>query len=469
MIHKPLKTRFAPSPTGYIHLGNARTALFNALLARKYGGVFLLRIEDTDRERSQTLYTQGLLDDLRRLGLQWQEGFAVGGEHGPYVQSERGDVYQRHYAILEHKELVYPCFCTPTELALVRKSQLAAGRPPRYPGTCARLNDTERRTRKAKGLNPTLRFRVPAERTIVFNDLVRGPQRYRSADIGDFIIRRADGSPQFFFTNAVDDAVMGVTHVLRGEDHLTNTPRQLLLLEALALPAPEYGHITMLVGHDGSPLSKRHGSRSLRELYEAGYLPDAINNYLARLGHTYERDVWMTFSELAANFAIERLGRAPARYDETQLLHWQTEAVARADVNQLWNWMGRAVQSRVPEAKRNAFVETVRPNIHFPQDALNWAERIFNPQVLTINHAARTVIDATETAFFTEALAAYAEHGAAYQALIDALKARSGIKGKALFMPLRAALTGETHGPELAHLLNLMPAEIVYQRLQACC
>jgi glutamyl-tRNA synthetase len=310
---------------------------------------------------------------------------------------------------------------------------------------------------------------VPAEKTIVFNDLVRGSQRYRTADIGDFIIRRADGSPQFFFTNAVDDAVMGVTHVLRGEDHLTNTPRQLLLLEALELSAPEYGHITMLVGHNGSPLSKRHGSRSLRELHETGYLPDAINNYLARLGHTFERDTWMAFSELAANFAIERLGRAPARYDEAQLLHWQAEAIARADANQLWNWMGKAVQSRVPEDKRIDFVETVRPNIHFPQDALNWAERMFNPQALTMSHAARAIIEATETAFFNEALAAYAEHGAAYQALIEALKARSGVKGKALFMPLRTALTGETHGPELARLLNLMPPEIVYQRLRARC
>jgi nondiscriminating glutamyl-tRNA synthetase len=321
------KTRFAPSPTGYLHLGNVRTALFNALLARREQGSFLLRIEDTDRERSRPEYVAALLEDLRWLGLDWQEGPEIGGPHPPYAQSERAAIYAGYYQRLEERGLVYPCFCSPAELALSRKTQLAAGRPPRYAGTCARLSEAERQARRRRGLQPTLRFRTPPGQLVQFIDLARGPQQFASDDIGDFIIRRADGGPQFFFANAVDDALMGITHLLRGEDHLSNTPRQLLLLEALDLPAPHYGHLALIVGADGGPLSKREGHFSVRELRATGYLPEALLNDLARIGHSYAHDHWMSLAELAEAFTLERLGRAPARYDEAQLLHWQSEAV----------------------------------------------------------------------------------------------------------------------------------------------
>jgi glutamyl-tRNA synthetase len=315
-------------------------------------------------------------------------------------------------------------------------------------------------------LQPTLRFQVPAGRTVEFTDLVRGPQRFASDDIGDFVIRRADGGPQFFFVNAVDDALMEITHVLRGEDHLTNTPRQLLLLEALELPAPEYGHMALIVGSDGGPLSKREGDLSIRELRTAGYLAEALLNYLSRLGHYYGRDGWMEPAELAAEFAVAHLGRAPARYDEAQLLHWQAEAVRYAAPERLWKWMGEAVHQRVPSHCRDDFVVAVRPNIRFPVDAAFWAERLFGEE-LTLSEDSRAIITAAGSAFFHHALAAYAEHGADYQALVEALKLRTGMKGKNLFMPLRAALTGETHGPELARILALSPPESVQRRLQA--
>lgn len=462
-----VKTRFAPSPTGHMHLGNARTALFSALLARKHEGVFLVRVEDTDKERSTLAYRDDLLEDLRWLGLDWQEGIDVGGPLGPYAQSEREAIYQHYYQILEEKEQVYPCFCSPTELALVRKAQLAAGQPPRYPGTCARLNEAERQTRWARGLKPTLRFRITPGKIVAFTDLVRGPQQFSSDDLGDFIIRRADGSAQFFFSNAVDDALMEVTHVLRGEDHLTNTPRQLLLLEALSLVAPQYGHITLLVGADGSPLSKRHGSRSLRDLREAGFLPQALMNYLARLGHSYPRDDWMTLLELAQHFAIERLGRASARFDENQLLHWQAEAIARANADDLWRWMGTPAHSQVPENQRLEFIETVRPNIRFPQEAQKWAQQLLHDTPLQLSEAAAQQITTAGLDFFSQALAAFETHGSHYGALTGQIKSTTGHKGKTLFMPLRAALTGEVHGPELARILTLMPSELVRKRLQA--
>lgn len=467
MTTEIVKTRFAPSPTGYLHLGNVRTALFNTFLARRRGGQFLLRIEDTDRERSRPEYVAALLEDLHWLGLDWQEGPEVGGARGPYAQSERAAIYADYYQRLETTGQAYPCFCTPAELALSRKAQLSAGRPPRYAGTCARLSEAERCARLERGLQPTLRFRVPAGRTVEFTDRVRGPQRFASDDIGDFVIRRADGTPQFFFANAVDDALMGITHVLRGEDHLANTPRQLLLLEALELPAPEYGHLALIIGADGGPLSKREGDLSLRELRAAGYLPEALLNYLARLGHVYDRDEWLEPAELAAGFALEHLGRASARYDAAQLLHWQSEAVRRMDPDRLWLWMGTTVPQYVAPDSRDDFIATVRPNIRFPADAAFWAERLFNAD-LTLSAESRAVIVAAGSAFFTHALAAYAQHGAAYPRLVEDLKRRTGLKGKHLFMPLRAALTGETHGPELARVLDLMAPERVRRRLQAC-
>lgn len=467
MTTEIVKTRFAPSPTGYLHLGNVRTALFNTFLARRRGGQFLLRIEDTDRERSRPEYVAALLEDLHWLGLDWQEGPEVGGARGPYAQSERAAIYADYYQRLETTGQAYPCFCTPAELALSRKAQLSAGRPPRYAGTCARLSEAERCARLERGLQPTLRFRVPAGRTVEFTDRVRGLQRFASDDIGDFVIRRADGTPQFFFANAVDDALMGITHVLRGEDHLANTPRQLLLLEALELPAPEYGHLALIIGADGGPLSKREGDLSLRELRAAGYLPEALLNYLARLGHVYDRDEWLEPAELAAGFALEHLGRASARYDAAQLLHWQSEAVRRMDPDRLWLWMGTTVPQYVAPDSRDDFIATVRPNIRFPADAAFWAERLFNAD-LTPSAEGRAVIVAAGSAFFTHALAAYAQHGAAYPRLVEDLKRRTGLKGKHLFMPLRAALTGETHGPELARVLDLMAPERVRRRLQAC-
>src|SRR5579885_660792 len=299
-----IRTRFAPSPTGEIHVGNARTALFSALLAARDGGTFILRIEDTDAARSLASHEEQMRADLGWLGVHWQEGPDVGGPKGPYRQSERGAIYAGHLEQLAQQGKVYPCFCTTLELEVSRKTQLAAGKPPRYAGTCAKLSTPEIEARLARGLKPALRFRVPEQGETVFIDLVRGRQVFAHHDIGDFIVRRADGSPAFFFSNAVDDAHMGVTHVLRGEDHLANTPRQLLLLAALGLQAPQYAHLSLIVGQGGAPLSKREGGGSLKELRAEGVLPEALLNYLARLGHTCSDNTFLDFAALAKGFSI---------------------------------------------------------------------------------------------------------------------------------------------------------------------
>ncbi len=251
MPDSPHITRFAPSPTGSLHLGNARTALFNYLAARASGGRMVLRVEDTDAERSEERHLERLLADLHWLGVEWDEGPDVGGPHGPYRQSQRGPHYSAAIARLREKGLAYPCFCTPEELSLSRRTQLAAGRPPRYAGTCAALAADEVERRIGEGTGYAMRFRVPSGRVVDFDDLIHGPQRFASDDIGDFVVSRADGSAAFFLGNAIDDAAMGVTLVLRGDDHLANTPRQILLLEALDLPVPRYGHLPLVLADLG--------------------------------------------------------------------------------------------------------------------------------------------------------------------------------------------------------------------------
>ncbi len=456
-----IKTRFAPSPTGLMHLGNVRTALFNYCLSRREKGVFLLRIEDTDKTRDTEEWVAAIVEDLRFLGLHWDEGYGAGGETGPYRQSERGAVYAEYYRALEAEDHAYPCFCTPEELAMTRKAQLAAGQPPRYPGTCARLGAEPIEARRRAGHPASLRFRVPGG-TVVFDDLVRGPQSFAAPDIGDFVIRRSDGSPAFFFSNAVDDALMGVTHVLRGEDHLSNTPRQLMLLEALGLPAPRYGHIALVLGEDGTPLGKRQGSLSVRALRERGYLCLALDNALAWLGHSYEDPGDRDLEALAAGFSVDRLGRAPARFDAARLDHHQREALARSAPAELWRWMSAAVGERVPEALRSAFVEAIRANVLLPADALAWAEIFYGDRIAISGAAARVLAEAPPK-FFEEAIEVWAERSD-LSGLANDLKRRSGVSGKSLYLPLRAALTGRSDGPDLAHILALMPRARVRER-----
>ena len=463
MEPRPFKTRFAPSPTGLLHLGNVRTALFNYLLAGRTHGVFLLRLEDTDAMRGHEKYAVTLEEDLRWLGLGWGEGPGVGGGHGPYAQSERGHIYKEYFDALEEKGLAYPCFCSEHELAISRKTQLAAGHPPRYTGRCRSLSRADAKARFAQGAPATLRFRVGDGTTVAFQDKVRGLQSFATSDIGDFVIRRSDGTPAFFFCNAIDDALMGTTLVVRGEDHLTNTPRQILLLQALGLPLPEYAHIALVVGADGAPLSKRTGSKSVHELRESGFLPLAVNNYLARLGHTYDANTLMSMPELAEHFDLARLGRAPARYDEAQLLHWQHEAIVHASTDALWDWMSQAAHSLVPASERTAFVEAVRANVLFPQDAGEWAERIYSEN-LPYTSEARNAILGAGPEFFGKA-AELLRPQMDFSAYAESVKAATGAKGKALFQPLRSALTGQIHGPEMPRVFSLIGFQRATRRL----
>lgn len=466
------KARFAPSPTGLIHIGNARTALLSALLAKQATGTFLLRIEDTDKERSKEEYTQALMRDLCWLHCKWDEGPDIGGEYGPYWQSEREAIYNRYYQQLEHAGLAYPCFCSEEKLAVTRKIQRAAGQPPRYPGTCRSLSQEEIADKIAQGQSAVLRFRVPDNEVVEFNDLVKGVQKFNTQDIGDFIIRRANGFPSFMFTNAIDDSMMKVTHVLRGEDHLTNTPRQLMILQALDMRAPTYGHISLILGNDNSPLSKRHGSKSLQALREDGWLPGALLNYMARLGHYYADNDFMSFAELADKFAIDNLSKSPAKFDPAQMHYWQKEAVAQLDEMRFWQWLNRDEMADVPNAasqlttaQKTAFFEAIRGNVVFPADAWQWFD-VFFCKKLMLDAEQQASLHNTTQQFFTVAIAAAETLGSDIKAIANEVKNLTGAKGKALFMPLRIALTGQSHGPDFAAISQLLNKEQIIERLQ---
>jgi glutamyl-tRNA synthetase len=460
-----MKTRFAPSPTGYIHIGNARTALLSALVGYQGQGNFLVRIEDTDKARSTDEYMNALLQDLTWLGLTWQEGEGVGGPQGPYRQSLRHDIYEHYYQELVQHKHAYFCYCTDEELELTRKLQIASGQPPRYPGTCRHLTAAQQEQKIAEARKPSLRFAMPQGKKITFHDLVKGEQIFLSDDIGDFIIRRQDGGSTFMFCNAIDDSLMDVTHVIRGEDHLTNTPRQLIILTTLKLRTPEYGHISLINGMDGTPLSKRNGSRSIRELRDIGFLPLAIVNYLARLGHYYESNAFMNMAELAQRFSIKHLGKSASKFDETQLKYWQKQAVLSVAPELLWQWLSPALQDLVSTTQKELILKILREGALFPDEAQHLVRTLLGEPELTAE--AQQIIKVAGVKFYEHALKAIEQFGANFTAVNQALSDTLGLKGKALFQPLRVALTGELHGPQMTDVFSLLGADLLCSRLQS--
>ncbi|HVE43865.1 MAG TPA: glutamate--tRNA ligase [Gammaproteobacteria bacterium] len=459
-----VRTRFCPSPTGIIHLGNARTALFSALYAKKSEGVFVLRIEDTDVSRSEERYVESLQENMHWLGLAWQEGPGVGGAHGPYWQSQRQSIYEKYYRVLEEKKRIYPCFCSDQTLALSRKLQLSRGQAPRYAGSCLKLSAEEIAARLAAGERPAWRFSVPVKEAIEFVDMIKGPQCFQSDDIGDFIVRRADGTAPFLFCNAIDDAEMKVSHVLRGEDHLANTPRQLMILESLGLFVPTYGHLSMIVGEDGAPLSKRHGSFSVDGIRDEGYLAIAVMNYLARLGHATDNQQLLPFDALAKHFDIGHVSKSPARFDNIQLLYWQKMAVQSLSNDAFWRWVGESVKNQVPEAMSDLFATSVKANIAFPHDALLWAKIFFHDSA-DIEASELALLKEAGEQFFVTAELMVDKYGLDLSTILNEMKHTLGVQGKKLFMPLRIALTGRVNGPELVQIVGLLGQQKVKHRL----
>jgi glutamyl-tRNA synthetase len=467
------KTRFAPSPTGFMHFGNARTALFNVLYAKHLKGTCLLRIEDTDKLRSEDQYTQAIIQDLEWLGLPW----AGNSDGQPVHQSNRDAIYEEYYRKLISQGRAYPCFCTEQELAISRKVQLTRGQPPRYAGTCRHLTKAQQEEKIKKGIKPALRFLVESGKTVQFEDVIRGPQTFLSDDIGDFIIRRGDGSAAFFFCNAIDDALMGVTHALRGEDHLSNTPRQIMILEAVGLGAPQYGHFPTILGQDGAPLSKRNGSRSMKTLREEGYHPKAILNYMARLGHYYADNSLMDVDTLGANFGLSHISHSPAHFDEVQLNFWQKEAMYKSTLPEFVDFICHYAsfndleipQKWQDKSAFSRFAAIIQPNVTMPQEALNWARWLLCDTVNDLSEAVQEIIEKTEKNLILAAVNTLQNDPSIdYAAWIKAIQTETGLKGKALYLPIRAIIMRQLSGPELEKVFVLLGPESIRARFEEC-
>ncbi len=461
---KTMRVRFAPSPTGQLHVGNARTALFNWLLARGNGGTLILRIEDTDFERSTRQSSDAILEDLRWMGLTWDEGVEAGGDHGPYRQSERLHIYRAYIVELMAAGHAYQCFCSAEQLEADRQAALEAGRPPKYVGRCRDIPKADARRRIDNGEKAVVRFRVPEGRDVVFNDIVRGEVRFSTEVIGDPVLVRSDGIPAYNYAVVIDDALMGITHVVRGEDHISNTPRQILLYEAFGWTVPAFAHLSLVMGPDHSPLSKRHGATSVAEFRARGYLPEALTNYLALLGWSPgEGDELLPLDDLAKRFRLEDVGHSAGVFDIDKL-SWVNRHYLKVGepgrVTQLTTpYLHSAGWVTEPNPAGVAFLESIVPVAASAVDRLEQvparlaflfdysATRAFeDPGVRAEALASRPVIEglAAELATLPPML-----DRDAFRAAAARVRERSGQKGKALFHPIRLALTGEPEGLEL--------------------
>ena len=462
---KANKTRFSPSPTGLLHLGNLRTALFSFLMAQKYKSPFLLRIEDTDFERSKEEFSKAICEDLNWMQLNWDEGPHSGGKEDSYYQSERVHLYEEFYSELLDKNLIYPCFTSEEELKIIRRNQIAAGEPPRYTGVWSEASENEIQEELDKGNQPVYRFRIPKDDNIKFVDLVKGEQSFSTNDLDDFIVRKKDATPTFMFANAVDDSLMEVDLVLRGDDHLSNTPRQIALLKALNLSLPQYAHVSLFTGLDGAPLSKRNGSLSINDLREMGYLPKAVANYLSRVGHTIPDNDLKTLEDLALVFETQNISSSPSKFDMDQLLFWQKKTVESLTVNECKEWLEKHLRDLPSDLNHEDFIELVKDNINFPEEAKNYLNKLFY-QPLTAQTEVENIIKTAGKEFY---LVAYKVIDSGFDNWIEATKligGESGKKGKDLFMPLRVAITGQTKGPELDKVVDFIGVNRVLERVK---
>jgi len=478
----PVRVRFAPSPTGSdagsLHVGGARTALFNWLFARQTGGAFVLRMEDTDVKRSTLASEDSLMDGLRWLGLQWDEGPDIGGPFGPYRQSERLHHYHEAARALVEKGLAYPCFCSEEDLAAKRERAMAENRPPRYDGTCARI-DPPAAALRAEAEPHSIRFRVPA-REVVVPDLLRGEVAFGVDAVGDFILLRPDGMPVYNFACVVDDAAMAITHVLRGEDHLPNSLRQVLLYEALGLEIPVLVHVSMILGADRTKLSKRHGALSIDTYRERGYLPDALINYLALLGwNPGDGREAMSRDELTEAFSLERLVRSPAVFDPDKLDWLAGLKVRQAGAEALLDASRRHLPDET-DVRRLRMIGAVIDHLRCAADLPEALQLLRGERPDPEPEAARWLKNPELLQLVTTLLAQplYGDAARATDLPAGALTADEfkraareagrelGVKGKDLFMPLRVALTGADRGPELAVIAEILGREEVLARLR---
>jgi nondiscriminating glutamyl-tRNA synthetase len=468
--------RFAPSPTGQLHVGNARTALFNWLFARQKGGTFVLRIEDTDVDRSEARYEDQLIADLKWLGLNWDEGPDVGGAYSPYRQSDRLDIYREHAERLLTERKAYLCFCTEEELQREREKATAEHRQPIYSGKCRSLDPDEAELRRKERESCAIRLRIP-EHPIRFHDIVHGPVEFSNEVVSDPIILRSSGMPVYNYVVVIDDALMKITHVIRGDDHLSNTPKQVALYDALGWPVPEFAHLSTILGADRERLSKRHGATSIANFREMGVLPEALVNYLALLGWAPAGGTREIFSmkELVKEFSLERVTPSPAVFDMEKLYwlnrHYMKESspervtalarpyygplVGTEPSTEVQTWLDKITQLLGPSVDRlDQLPEKSALIFHF--DAKSALANPDNAEVLAGEHT-----DAVLTRFVVKILEDECARERRltpeqFKKIVNEVKAETGAKGKDLFHPIRIVITGSHSGPEFDKLIPIL-------------
>jgi nondiscriminating glutamyl-tRNA synthetase len=469
-----VRVRFAPSPTGQLHVGNARTALFNWLFARQKCGVMVLRIEDTDVERSEERFESQLLEDLKWLGLDWDEGPDVGGPNAPYRQSDRLDSYREQAERLLREGKAYLCFCSQEELERERAHALAHQQPPIYSGKCRALDPSESQRRRANGEAAAIRLRIP-EHPIRFHDIVHGPVEFSNEVVSDPIIMRSTGMPVYNYVVVVDDALMDITHVIRGDDHLSNTPKQVALYEALGWPVPEFAHLSTILGKDRERLSKRHGATSIANFREMGVLPEALMNYLALLGWAPSggtREIF-TPEELKKEFSLERVTPSPAVFD-MEKLYWLNRHYIKESPPERIEQLAESFFVRaglLPEnldGRTRAWFAKVVALLSPSVDKL---EQLPDRAALVFRYDAAAAVSAPDNAEVlaapktNEVLAVFAKQVESdpspmtperFKAIMNEVKAKTGAKGKDLFHPVRIVVTGSHSGPEFDRLIPIL-------------
>lgn len=481
-MDKKLKVRFAPSPTGPFHIGGARSALFNWLVARHANGTFLVRIEDTDLERSSRESEENIKASMKWLGLNWDEGIDVGGPNGPYRQTERLDLYKKEVQRLIDEGKAYYCYCSEEELEKERQEQLAEGKTPVYSGHCRHLTPEQIEAYKKEGRKPVVRLVVPTDKVYVVDDMVRGHVEFQSSGVGDFIIMKSDGIPVYNFAVVVDDAFMGVTHVIRAEEHLSNTPRQLAIYEALGYEPPKFGHISLILGSDHKKMSKRHGATSVTAYKDMGYLPDAVVNYLALLGWAPkgEQEIFSR-EELIQQFSMDRVSSNDAVFDIEKLNWINFQYMKKLSEDELLDFTlpflvkAGFVTLPLSDEKRDWLKQVVwyvRDHLYYGAQVVDNVRMFFEPVPEITDEELKTMMQSEDSQTILRTFADALKELPSFDA--DSIKTcfkkvmkDTGIKGKAAFEPTRVALTGATHGPGMYEMIALFGLEETEKRLQA--
>ncbi|EUJ18464.1 glutamate--tRNA ligase [Listeria aquatica] len=481
--NKKVRVRYAPSPTGYLHIGNARTALFNYLFARHNGGDFVIRIEDTDAKRNVEGGEESQMRNLKWLGIDWDEGVDKPGNFGPYRQSERTHIYDPLIEQLLDEGKAYKCYCTEEELEAEREAQKARGEMPRYSGKCRHLTEAERAEKEAQGLKPSIRFLVPENETITFNDMVKEEVSFDTNGIGDFVIAKKDGMPTYNFAVAVDDHLMEMTHILRGDDHISNTPKQIMIYNAFGWEPPTFGHMTLIVNESRRKLSKRDGSiiQFIEQYRDLGYLPEALFNFIAMLGWSPEgEEEIFSKEELIKIFDPKRLSKSPALFDKQKLTWVNNQYVKKLPLNDVVELAlphlqeAGVVSKEMTNEERDwvhKLVSLYHEQMSYGAEIVGLSEMFFaDASEMTFDDEEKEVLAAETVPTVIEAFAKEAETLEPFEAdevkaAIKRVQKETGVKGKGLFMPIRIVTTGEMHGPELPLAIEVLGREKVLNRL----